>query len=361
MKAKIIALAEKIESLKPHLKTEEATKNALVMPFIQALGYNVFDPLEVIPELVADHGVKKGEKVDYAIKHNGKITILIECKPISAKLSAANMSQLYRYFSVTHARIAILTNGQQYLVYSDLDKQNVMDQKPFYVFDLSDLRDENFEEIGKLAKDTFDLEVMLSSANMLKHTRQIKEAINTEFDAPSTDFVKLIFNKVEPKGRFTAENRKLFEELTLGAIGELIREKVNAKLRLALASQGDTHVSYDRPKIPSSEVEKKTEEIVDDGIETTEEELEGYHIVKSIVRQVVAPERIVYRDTKSYFGILLDDNNRKPICRLRFNSKTNYLVTFDENREEVRHGLIKLNDIYAFEEQLKATASAYDS
>lgn len=361
MKAQIIALAEKIESLKPHLKTEEATKNALVMPFIQALGYNVFDPLEVIPELVADHGVKKGEKVDYAIKHDGKITILIECKPVSAKLSAANMSQLYRYFSVTHARIAILTNGQRYLLYSDLDKKNVMDDKPFYIFDLNELRDENIDEIGKLAKDTFDLEVMLSSANMLKYTRQIKEAINAEFDAPSTEFVKLIFNKVEPKGRFTAENRKLFEDLTLSAIGELIREKVNSKLRLALASQGDTHVSYDRPMATTTEVIEEPEEVEDSGIETTEEELEGYHIVKSIVRQVVAPERIVYRDTKSYFGILLDDNNRKPICRLRFNSKTNYLITFDENRDEVRHELMKLNDIYSFEEQLKATASGYDS
>ena len=94
-----------------HLQTEEATKNALVMPFINILGYNVFDPTEVIPEFSADVGVKKGEKVDYAIIKDGRVIMLVECKASGVDLDQAHASQLFRYFSVTEARIAVLTNG----------------------------------------------------------------------------------------------------------------------------------------------------------------------------------------------------------------------------------------------------------
>ena len=361
MKADIITLADKIDDLRPHLGTEEATKNALVMPFIQALGYNVFDPLEVVPEFIADHGVKKGEKVDYAIKIGGQITILVECKSINTKLTSANKSQLYRYFSVTHARIAILTNGQVYHLFSDLDKKNVMDENPFYVFDLNDLREENLTELEKLSKDSFDLDVMLSSANVLKYRRQIKEVISKEFDDPGDDFVRLVFNQIEPRGRFTADNRSLFRDLTQTAVAELIRERVNTKLRTALASQGDTHVRFDTTSSEPPPIDSPAGQLVDDGIETTQEELEGYHIVKSIVRQVVDPARIVHRDTKSYMGILLDDNNRKPICRLRFNGRTNYLSLLGKDKVETRHELVTLNDIYNYAEQLRAAAARYDA
>ena len=108
---KINALAEKVPTLIDHLETEEATKNALVMPFINALGYDIFNPKEVVPEFIADVGTKKGEKVDYAIMKDGEVIILIECKAAKSDLCDANISQLYRYFAVTKSRIAILTNG----------------------------------------------------------------------------------------------------------------------------------------------------------------------------------------------------------------------------------------------------------
>ena len=128
----IAALIEKIPSLIDDLETEEATKNALVMPFIATMGYDVFNPKEVVPEFVADVGTKKGEKVDYAIKHNDEVIFLVECKTAKSDLNEANTSQLYRYFGVTNARIAILTNGIQYRFFSDLDQPNKMDKKPFW-------------------------------------------------------------------------------------------------------------------------------------------------------------------------------------------------------------------------------------
>ncbi len=69
-------LSTRIPKQLEHIQTEEATKNALIMPFISALGYNVFDPTEVVPEFTADVGIKKGEKVDYAIHLDGKPIML---------------------------------------------------------------------------------------------------------------------------------------------------------------------------------------------------------------------------------------------------------------------------------------------
>src|ERR1044071_7269994 len=115
------ALAIKTEKLCPVLETEEATKNALVMPLIHMLGYDIFDPTEVIPEFTADVGIKKGEKVDYAVKKDGRLVMLFECKHCGAELNLKHASQLFRYFAVTEARIGVLTNGIIYQFYTDLE------------------------------------------------------------------------------------------------------------------------------------------------------------------------------------------------------------------------------------------------
>ncbi len=129
-------LASRLEKIVAQLQTEEATKNALVMPFINALGYNVFDPLEVVPEFTADVGTKKGEKVDYAIMQDGKPIILMEVKAANCNLDNAHCSQLYRYFSVTDARFSVLTNGIHYRFFSDLESPNKMDARPFLEVDM---------------------------------------------------------------------------------------------------------------------------------------------------------------------------------------------------------------------------------
>jgi len=159
---RIKVLAARVEKQKDNIVTEEACKNAFVMPFLNALGYDVFNPDIVIPEFTADVGVKKGEKVDYAIKLNGTITMLVECKGCGSDLAQQHMSQLYRYFSVTDARFAILTNGQQYWFYSDLDEPNRMDQRPFFRFDILDYRASHIAELSKFTNEQFDLGKILT-------------------------------------------------------------------------------------------------------------------------------------------------------------------------------------------------------
>jgi hypothetical protein len=351
---RLAALAKRAPGLIDHLTTEEATKNALVMPFIQALGYDVFNPREVVPEYTADVGIKKGEKVDYAIKHEDEIIALVECKTAGTSLSDANMSQLFRYFHVTKARIAVLTNGVQYRLYSDLEADNRMDTRPFLELDLTDLRDEHVLEVERLCKGSFDLERMLNAAGELKSLRELRKAIGEQFEDPDADFVRLFYKAVCPDRSFTSGAREQFTKLVRRALQQFVSERVNGRLRHALEQE----VGAAGPS-PEDAAGREADEDADDGIETTPEELEGYHIVKAIARQSVAPDRIAHRDTKSYMGILVDDNNRKPICRLRFNASQKYLGLLDAAKHETRHAISSLDDIYRFADQIREAAERY--
>jgi hypothetical protein len=168
----IKALGEKVNRLKDSILTEEATKNAFVMPFIAALGYDVFNPFEVIPEFVADLGIKKGEKVDYCIQKDNQPIIIVECKHWKEGLDVHN-SQLHRYFHVTTTRFGILTNGIIYRFYTDLVEPNKMDDKPFWEINISDMSEANVMELKKFHKTGFDVSQILSTASELKYTREM--------------------------------------------------------------------------------------------------------------------------------------------------------------------------------------------
>ena len=215
---KLNSLASKIRQQGAAIKTEEATKNAFVMPFINTvLGYDVFDPTEVTPEFVCDVGTKKGEKIDYAILKEGEVQILVECKKIGEPLNINHASQLFRYFHVTNARISILTNGQVYKFFTDLDAPNKMDEKPFLELDLLDIDEHAVPELIKLTKSAFDVESIINSAGELKYVSQIKKEIAAQFSKPEDDFVKFFASRVYD-GIITQRVREQFTELTRKAV-----------------------------------------------------------------------------------------------------------------------------------------------
>lgn len=353
---KIAALIQRLPKLTDHLQTEEATKNALVMPFISALGYDVFNPKEVVPEFTADIGTKKGEKVDYAIMRDGDTSILIECKKSNGDLSKENMSQLYRYFHVTKARIAILTNGIIYRFYSDLEETNKMDEKPFLELDLANPKSNALAEVKKMAKEDFDLDRMLSTASELKYTSEIKKVLLSQSELPDEDFVRFFFQRVMPGSRFTVAYKELFTPLVLKAFQQFLSDKVSDRLRSALENEKETTDNS------SAAVPDSSEEPTSDGIETTKEELDGWNIVRAICAKVVPPSRVLKRDTKSYMGILLDDTNRKkPICRLWFNTKQKYLGVFGANKEETRIPIDSVVDIYQHADKILGVLATYEN
>jgi hypothetical protein len=340
------------------IQTEEATKNALIMPFISMLGYNVFNPLEVTPELHADVGIKKGEKVDYAILQDGRPVMLFECKWHGADLSKEHASQLYRYFSVTEARFGVLTNGIEYRFFTDLEAPNRMDAKPFFVFDLLAYRDHDLEEFKKFTKGTFDLDNILTTASELKYTSAIKRILDDELKQPSEAFVRFFTAQVYP-GRVTPAVREQFAATTQRAFRQFVNERVNLRLQSALSAE--THAepgTVDGPP-QNGAAEPAADEAK---VVTTTAELEAFYTVKAILHADVSARRIFMRDVQSYCGVLLDNNNRKPLCRLYFTANRKAIGLFDgEGRTETRESISEVEDIYRFADRLRATLRHYEA
>ena len=186
---KLKEFSTRLNNLKDSISTEEATKTSMIMPFFQLLGYDIFNPNEFIPEFTADVGIKKGEKVDYAIVLNNEVTILIEAKNVGTSLQKHD-SQLFRYFGTTTAKLAILTNGLIYKFYTDIDQTNKMDSTPFLEIDLSNLKDSDIAEVSKFTKENFDISTILSTASNLKYVNSIEKVLLEEFSNPSDDFIK---------------------------------------------------------------------------------------------------------------------------------------------------------------------------
>lgn len=358
---RLASLASKVEQQKASIGTEEATKNAFVMPFIAlVLGYDVFNPQEVVPEFTADVGIKKGEKIDYAIVKDGEVQMLVECKTVGSPLSVSHASQLFRYFATTNARIAILTNGEQYHFFTDLDRPNRMDEKPFLQLDLADLDPSAFPEVEKMGKEFFDLDSIVSAAEELKYVGAIKRVLAAQFREPDDDWVRILITRVY-EGSITQRVRDQFGPLVRKASKQFLADQVNERLKTALGAQSGFTPAPETlsGEIAAAESVAEAETSQDRGVVTTLEELEAFQIIRAIACSEVPASRVVARDTKSYFGVLLDDNNRKPIARLHFNTSKKYLGLLDADKNETRHAIENLEDIYLHAEEIRKAVHLY--
>ena len=338
------SFASRIDNLKGNIATEEATKTSLIMPFFQMLGYDVFNPMEFIPEFTADVGIKKGEKVDYAISLNGKITILIEAKCINEQLDKHD-SQLFRYFGTTEAKFGILTNGIIYKFYSDLEEPNKMDTSPFFQIDLTDLADNEITELKKFSKENFDLNRILDTASELKYLGLIKKALKEEFTAPSDEFVRFILSNNVYDGVKTQNVIDKYKPLVKKSITQYINDLVNEKIQLALNNHDSE--SLEKEVVPELEDDLPPA----DAIVTTEEETQAYYIVKSIIGVAVPLERISYKDTLNYFAVLLDGKVTKWICRIYLKERTRFVIIPEDN-QNIKYAIETIEDIYKLKDAI---------
>ena len=348
-------IAAKARRQREKLMSEAATKTVLVNPFIRALGYDTSNIDEVIPEFTADVGVKKGEKVDYAILKDGKPIILFECKKCGADLDTEPVDQLYRYFSVTEARIAVLTDGVVYRFYTDLEAENKMDSKPFMEFDLLNIQDALVPELKKLTKPAFNLDEVLPAMKGLKYRREIKRILGDELSSPSEGFVAFFTSQIYP-GKKTPRVKHEFADITKSAFAQFIKDRIRERF--------DALEATTEPQAKEQEKARQDKEPVPEEpsrrIVTTPEELAGFYIVRALLSEVIEPSRIAHRDTENFFSILLDDNKRKPICKLHFNKpEKKYIGLFDANKQEERVPIQDLDDIFKFSERLKETIGYY--
>lgn len=345
MEESLRSISERVKTHSSSMATEEALKTAVVLPFLRALGYDVFDPDEVIPEFIADAVGKKGEKVDYAVKIGGEIRILIECKPISTVLDKRHLDQLFRYFTVTSAKFAILTNGRTFNFYTDLEEPNKLDVRPFLIFDISEMQSGILAELRKFEKANFDVANILATAERLKYTSGIKQEISRLIEDPTEDFVRMVSRNVY-EGQFRGPAKEMLTAVVRAAFREVIIDSVKSRLTSALADTEQVIEKIDEPVAEDPEVV------------TTDEEREGYMIIKAIVRDTISAKRVHMRDAKSYCAVLIDNNNRKPLARLHFNRAVKYVGFFDGEIED-RLIIETLDQIYEYSERLRSTAKKY--
>ncbi|WP_050181299.1 type I restriction endonuclease [Domibacillus robiginosus] len=348
------SLSSRVEKIKDNIQTEEATKTSLVMPLIQALGYDIFNPEELVPEFIADVGIKKGEKIDYAIMEGPNPVILIEAKCVHEKLHKHD-SQLFRYFGTTKAKFAILTNGIEYKFFTDLEEPNKMDEKPFFIFNLLEPRDIHLMELAKFRKNFFNIENVLTTASELKYTSEIKKFLAQQWEEPDEEFIKFLLSDVY-QGVKTKKVIDNFRDIIKKSLNQFVNEKVNDKLQKALSSTTGEEAPTDKvntePSAPSEEaLIDELEKVADEPlVVTTEEEIEGYVLIKLLLKEEIEANRIYYRDNKSYFNVLLDDSIRKWICRLGFNTSNKYIQLNDELK--TTHKLQSVNDIMLYKDEI---------
>lgn len=340
----------RIEKIKDVLSTEEATKNSLILPFFQLMGYDVFNPLEFVPEFTADVGIKKGEKVDYAIILDEKPAILIEAKSCGEVLDKHD-SQLFRYFGTTPAKFGILTNGIIYKFFTDLDEPNKMDLTPFLELNLLDLNEGVVQEVKRFAKEKIDIDEAFSAASELKYTNQIKALLQRQRSAPEDAFINYILGEIYP-GRRTQPVVERFSGIIKRAVNSYLNDVINDTLKNAMQKHEATEDE------PSATEETVTAQQHESRIITTPEELEAFGMVKGILHEVLSPQRITYKDTEGYLGILCDANTRKWICRIRLGNRSTLIIPVP-GEKDLRLPIESLDDLYQYSDQLIDSARRF--
>ena len=340
--------SKRVESVKDSIQTEEATKTSIIMPFFAMLGYDVFNPNEFCPEYTADVGIKKGEKVDYAILKDGSPIILIEAKWIGEKLQKHD-SQLFRYFGTSKAKFAILTNGQIYKFFTDLEEANKMDEKPFLTIDVLDIKDPQISELKKFCKSNFDIDAIFDIASELKYVNAFKNLFLEQLQSPTDDFVKLFLNDIY-SGVKTQNVIDKFRPILKKSLNQCITETMNDKIKTVL----DKNDAAEEEQPDSPEEQKREKNIT-----TTDEELEGYFVVKNILKDVVSMDDIFYRDNESYMNVLYKNSRNKWICRFVFTDTQKYILIPDKDRKPVRYNISNVYDIQNYKSQLVESLKQY--
>lgn len=346
--------SKRVDSLKDNLTTEEATKTSLIMPFFALLGYDVFNPDEFVPEYTADVGIKKGEKVDYAILNNGEPVILIEAKWVKEELQKHD-SQLFRYFGTSKAKFAILTNGIIYRFYTDLEETNKMDEKPFLEINMLDIKETQVAELKKFKKSAFSIDEIFNTASQLKYSNEVKNVFSQDLQNPSDELVKYFLASVY-SGQKTQNAIEKFRPIIKQSLNQFISEMMNDKIKNALGAEEAKQLDTDSEETKSeTSVEIKEEH----KIFTTEEELEAFFVVKNLLKNTVPINDITYKDNERYMAILYKGKTTRWICRFYFNSTKKFITVPDDNKKEIRIDIDSVYDIEQHSDEIVKALNRY--
>lgn len=313
-------LVAQINERIPHVINEEMTKQTLIIPFLQVLGYDVFNPLEVKPEYLADFGKKKSEKVDYAIFKDNTPIIVIEAKSVQDDPKTYN-SQLARYFnSLPQVRLAMLTNGRLYKFYTDLDTNNIMDENPFFTMDLTNLSESDISILETFRKDSFDTGILLELAEELTYTSNLNNKLKAIFRNPPDEFVRYLIRDFTDT-KITTNVIERFRPIVKRAITETLLDMVSQGL---FQEDARSHAENDNGNGGEASQKDSPRQVI-----TTQEELKSFECIREILEKNGRDvSQLGCRDRVSYFVVYfknlhgwflrlnLDSSNKHIICKL---------------------------------------------
>lgn len=307
---------------------EAQTRSYLIEPFLEILGYNRLKDL--VTEHCADFGDRDINRVDYAICINSKQPVMvIECKRFGKKLNDKDAGQLNNYFvNTSSAKVGILTNGIEYRFYASEKKDSILNKSPFYVFNLNNYDDSDYEMLSKFHRSAIEIKELIDEANETHFLSKFDEALFKELMAPSDDFIKAISSRM---GIIRAND----------SVKTKIKDLINS---FSLKSALD--------KLTIEETKKGG----NNGIVTTEDELKYYHIIKTILlhHKKISSDRLSYKDQKNSFIIVVDGNIRKNVCTLIFNGKRKKMVIGAKEFE-----LDNIDNVLALKRDLTESALQY--
>lgn len=361
-KDQIKHLSDKIANQKDNILNEEATKTSFIMPMIAALDYDVFNPFEVVPEMDCDL-TKRGDKIDYAIMKDNIPILLIECKHCRQNLDL-HSTQLAKYYAASNARFGVLTNGIEYRFYADLEKQNIMDEKPFLVVDMLNLTDTDIEQLKKFHKSYYNEQEILSTAQELQIIIQVKELLTKNFQNPDDEFTRYFvkcINDWKSSSKLIEQYKPIVKKSIASIINDIIADRL-LNVAMKNGNSTDEHMQdvnvCNNAQTEHSETEKLPDGVVfqdkEKGIITTQEEIDAYNIVRSILRQYIDVKRIQFNDYKSYFTINLDGSMWWWICRLSLgNRKKRFCTPSDSYQSNEWVEIENIDDLFKYADKIK--------
>ncbi len=334
---------------------EAATKQALIVPFIEALGYDIYNIEEVFPEYGAAVGDYKDQRVDYAILKDGSPIIIIECKAYGTELNARKCSQLLSYFVGVNPSVAILTDGRFYQFFTAETEGGKMNTRPFMVFDMENPDKNLIGEVKKLQKDCFDCETVINAADELSYSSEFKNILDSQLQNPEDEFLKFFLKHENVnhekcyEGPITQNVINRFKPILAKTLALYIEGKVNKRLSDALEGAGSKKEEDQAVETPPTAPEP-----VDNGIVTTEDETQAFYILKSIAGDIVPTDKIRMKDFKQFCNFYFDGLS-KLILRLYFNKKPYSIALYDnilEGQKEERIPVDGPEDIYKYKDRI---------
>lgn len=323
----IIDLRDKIASYQEQhvINNEESTKRFLIIPFLKALGYNTDNPFDFRPEYCTDTNSKYEDRIDYAIFDNGVPVILIEAKACTEPIEGKEKirKQLHHYFGSSKAKLGILTNGVVYHFFTDLEQANIMDKKPFFVFNLLESDDQILHRLRDFTKENFLKSDISQHAKNLMVEKSTKEYLLTQLENPDPDFINFLLKRIETggllKGRITSKITKEYTETIKKAMKMFIMDRLQTALQDKQEQEQEKQSSKDTDPVKTVDEEQES------GIITTDEEIGAFNVVQMLLRDHVDVNRIQYKDTKSYFVIYVDSKS-KWLCRIYVDARKKRVV-----------------------------------